>query len=184
MKAMQFKHIAMAGVLALGLANQSFAVDVAESTSVMADLECLVVQAKAALANASLTGVDATAEAGARAAAIDEAVKAGREALAAMTQAIADGDETAAQAAEDALAAALSQARDALAGVLPEKMAAKGEAEAEPEEAGEELPNIYDVPWKSEGIRAYYQSLFGSFHDASSFGGEKVINVDEDATKM
>jgi len=178
MKAMQLKHVAMAGILALGLSAQSFAVNVAESTSVLADLESLAVKAQKIIADGALAkDLDAIEEGSKRSAAIDDAVKAGREALAAMEQAVANGDDAAAQAAEDALAAALSQARDALSGVLPEKAAAKGEAEAEPEEAGDELPNIYDEPWKSQGIRAYYQSLFNTFNEASSYGGDKEVDA-------
>ena len=184
MKAKQLKYIAVAGVLALSLANHSFAVDVAESTSVLEDLESLAVKAQKIIAEGALDkNLDTVEEGGMRWAAITNAVEAGRVALADMEQAVADGDESAAQDAEDALAAALGQAKEALSGVLPEKMADEGETAVEPEqETG--LPNIYDEPWQSEGIRAYYQSLFNSFNDASSYGGDKVMDFDdEDATR-
>jgi len=182
MKAKQLKYIAVAGVLALSLANNSFAVDVAESSSVLEDLESLVLKAqKIIAAGAATKDLDAIEVGKQQAAAIDDAVKAGRQALADMEQAVADGDESAAQDAEDALAAALGQAKEALTGVLPEKVADEGEDETavEPEqETG--LPNIYDEPWQSEGIRAYYQSLFNSFNDASSYGGDKVVDFDDE----
>ena len=187
MKAIQFKYIAVAGLLVLGLANHSFAADVAEASGVMADLESLVVQAKASLANAALGGdVDAIAEANKRSAAIDAAVAAGNEALSAMEAAVANGDEDAAKMAENDLAAALGQAKNALGGVLPATAAASPKKSSEAksnddEEKDGDPPNIYDVPWKSQGIRAYYQSLFGAFHDASGFGQGKGFG-DQDAT--
>lgn len=187
MKAIQFKYVAVAGLLVLGLANHSFASNIAEASGVMADLESLVVQAKAALANAALSGdVDAIAEANKRSAAIDAAVAAGNEALAAMEAAAANGDEEAAKMAENDLAAALGQAKNALIGVLPAMAAASPKASTkaasdEDEEETGDIPNIYDVPWKSQGIRAYYQSLFGAFHDASGFGQGKGFG-DQDAT--
>lgn len=195
MKAIQFKHVAVAGLLVLSLANQSFAVNAAEAAGVLADLEALVVQAKATLANAALGGdVDAIAEANKRSGAIDGAVGAGRDALAAMEQAIAAGDADAAEAAEDALAAALGQARDALSGVLPETAAASPKKKPkkvksdEDEEDEEGSPNIYDVPWKSQGIRAYYEELFGTWEDASGFGqgkgfGDRDPTPETDATQ-
>lgn len=181
MKTMQLKYVAVAGLLMLGLANHAFAVNVAEASGVMADLESLAVQAKAALANAALGGnVDAIAEANKRSAAIDAAVAAGNEALSAMELAMANGDAAAAESAEDELAAALAQAQAALSGVLPETAATK-KPEKSKSDKKEDFPNIYDVPWKSQGIRAYYQSLFGSFHDASSFGHGQGFG-DQDAT--
>jgi len=184
MKVIQLKHAALAGILALGLSTQSFAVDVAEATSVLADLQALAVKAQKIITDGAVAkDLDAIAEGQKRSAAIDEAINAGLEALADMEQAVAVGDEAAAQAAEDALAAALSQAKDALSGILPEETAAAEEEAVDEPEAEEGLPNTYDKPWQSEGIRAYYQSLFNSFNEASSYGGEKVINVDEDATR-
>lgn len=42
-------------------------------------------------------------------------------------------------------------------------------------------PNIYDVPWKSDGIRSYYESLFKGMWDASAFGGSSGFG-DREAT--
>lgn len=185
MKMKQVKYAVVASLLALGLVNQSYAVDAAAAAGVMADLESLVVQAKEVLSKAALGGdVDAIAEANKRSEAIDTAVAAGRGALAAMEQAIANGDDDAAASAEEDLAAALSRASDALSGVLPASAAIasqNGEGNSTAGDGAEDLPNIYDVPWKSQGIRAYYQSLFGVFHDASSFGHGKGFG-DKDAT--
>jgi len=185
MKAIQLKNVALAGILALGLSTQSFAVNVAESTSVLADLQALAVKAQMMITDgASDKDLDAIAEGQKRSAAIDEAIDAGVAALAAMEQAVAVGDEAAAQAAEDALAKALSDAKDAFSGILPEQVATEEEdSDTDSEETEEGLPNIYDKPWESDGMRAYYESLFNVFNEGSSYGGEKVINVDEDATK-
>lgn len=186
MKMNQLKYVVVASLFALGLVNQSLAVDVAAASGVMADLEGLVVAAKENLANAALSGdVDAIAEANKRSDAIDAAVAAGREALSAMEQADANGDADVAESAEDDLAAALRQAKDALSGALPEVADSqvagkKNNGNGGPGKPGDP-PNIYDVPWKSQGIRAYYQSLFGAFHDASSFGHGKGFG-DRDAT--
>ena len=93
----------------------------------------------------------------------------------------ANGNTEAADAAEAKLAEALLQARNALLGIFSQTVAA-----AEPGDDGEkdyDPPNIYDVPWKSQGIRAYYESLFGTFEDASAFGGVKGFDyLDEEAT--
>jgi hypothetical protein len=116
----------------------------------------------------------------AQSAEVDKAVEAGREALAEMELAMDNGDTEAADAAEAKLAEALLQARNALLGIFPVTVAA-----AEPGDDGEkdyDPPNIYDVPWKSQGIRAYYESLYGSFNDASAFGGQRGFG-DRDATQ-
>jgi hypothetical protein len=183
MKTIQFKCVAIALISALSLASQSFAVDVAEAASVMADLDTLAIQAKANLANASLNNLGATDEANQQSVAIDEAVEAGREALADMEQAVANGDDEAAEAAEDALASALRQAKAVLAGVLTAAVATSSDEQADEsqDDSGEEpeggwgSPNIYDQPWQTTGIRAYYESLFGAFQDASGFGDQKAF---------
>ena len=179
MKAIQLKYIAVAGLLVLGLANHTFASKAAEAAGVMADLESLVVQAKATLAKASLESTDAVADPLAQSAEVDKAVEAGREALAAMEQAMANGDTEAADAQEAKLAEALLQARNALQGIFPE-MAAAADPVDEPGKKYKK-PNIYEVPWKSQGIRAYYESLFNTFEDARDFGGGRGFG-DRDAT--
>jgi hypothetical protein len=177
MKAMQLKYIAVAGLLVLSLANQSFAVDVAEASGVMADLESLAVQAQKIITDGALAkDPDAIVEANKRSAAIDAAVADGRVSLAAMEQAIANGNTDLAESAEDDLAEALRQARDAFAGVLLETATVSANEESEDDsDDGSLQPNINDVPWKSQGIRAYYDSLFRSFDDASAYGRTKGL---------
>jgi hypothetical protein len=180
MKMIQFKYAVTACLMAFGLVSQSFAVDVAEAASVLSDLENLAIQAKANLANASLENLGATDVANQQSVEIDKAVDAGRDALAAMEDAILKGDDDAAEAAEDALADALRQAKAVLAGVLTaavatseEEQSDESQDDAEEEQEGDDPPNIYDQPWKTDGIRAYYQSLFGAFEDASAFGDQR-----------
>ena len=92
MKTIQFKCVVTACLLAFGLVSHSFAVDVAEAASVLNDLETLAIQAKANLANASLENLGATDVANQQSAEIDKAVDAGRDALAAMEEAVANGE--------------------------------------------------------------------------------------------
>jgi len=188
MKAMQFKYVAVACLLALSLSSQSFAVDAAEATGVMADLDSLVTEAQKIIsAEASALDSAAADEAIARSVELDKAVAAGREALSAMEEAIANGDDAAAEAAEDDLAAALRRARDVLAGVLTASVATSSDESQDDSVAGPvsdwDAPNIYDVPWKTQGIRAYYDSLFATYQDSSSFGKTAGSGgVEEDAT--
>ena len=179
----------VAGLMAMVLVNQAHAVDTAAAAGIMAEVESLAVSAKANLAEAALSGnVDAVAEAGKRSDAIDAGVAAAKEAYAAMERALANGDEDAAESAEDDLASALKQVKDALTGAIPDTVAgttdqwkaSKTNTGGGPGHANDP-PNIYDVPWKSQGIRAYYQSLFGVFHNASGFGHGRGFG-DRDAT--
>jgi hypothetical protein len=188
-KNMILKKGLFAGLMAFVFAGQSNAVDLAASAGVMTDVQALSVQAKANLATAAVGGdVDAVAEANKRSDAIDAAVAAAQRAYSSMTKAMENNDQTAAESAEDSLAAALQQCKDALTGVLPEASEngkakwkeSKDNTGGGPGKPGD-TPNIYDVPWKSQGIRAYYQSLFGSFHDASAFGHGRGFG-DRDAT--
>lgn len=185
MKAIQLKYVAVVGLLVLSLANHSFAVDAAEASGVMADLETLVSQAKLTLSKASLVDADAVAEANELSAAIDAAVAAGRDALSTMEQAIANGDAEGAAAAEDAMAAALRQARDLFLGIFPATAAATDTGDDSESEQDENPPNIYDDPWESQGLRAYYESLFGAFQEASSTveGGAIGGRPEIDATR-
>lgn len=185
-----FSKIGMvAGLMALVFANQANAVDMAAAAGVMADVESIAVMAKANLAQAALGGdVDAIAEASKRSDAIDAGVAAAQEAYSAMERAVANGDEDAAGSAEDDLAAAQKQVRDALTGAIPETVATASDQwkESQANTGGGpgnayDPPNIHDVPWKSQGLRAYYQSLFGTFHDASGFGHGRGFG-DRDAT--
>lgn len=159
------------------LVGQSKAVDLAESAEVMGEVESMSVSAKAAIAEAALGGdTEAIAEAQKRSDAIDAAVAMARDAFASMKLSIESGNIDAAETAEDELAAALNMVADALMGAIPEEMTASDETgSAEQQAAGEpddseDPPNIHEVPWKSQGIKAYYQSLFGQWWNASAFG--------------
>lgn len=183
------KSALIAGFCAIALAGQvSAAVDVAEAASVMAEVESMSVSAKANLAKAAAAGdTDAVAEAKKRSDAIDVAVASARNAFSQLETNVQNGDMDAAETAQDELAAALVQVRDALMGAIPETMVAEQQGEAAEEDAGEgnggpqDPPNIYEVSWKSEGIKAYSQSLFGTFWESSAFGTQRGFG-DLDAT--
>lgn len=168
--------------------GQSMAVDLAAAAGVMAEVESMSVHAKANLAEAALAGdTDAIMEAKKRSDAIDGAVASARAAFAKMETDIKGGEMDAAEAAEDDLAATLVQVKDALIGAIPEALAEEVEQTENAEMAGgapgnpDDPPNIYEVPWKSEGIKAYYQGLFGEFWNASAFGHGNGLG-DRDAT--
>jgi hypothetical protein len=182
MKAIEFKHAVVISLLVLGFATHSSAVNLSQAAGLMAALESEAVQAKATLAKASLAGVDAVADPLAQSDEVDQAVSAGREALAAMEQAEVDGDIEAADAAGVKLAAALERARNARQGIFPETSTSVADADDDIEK-DYTPPNIYDDPSESQGIRAYYESLFGVFDDASSFGQKGYRGSDQDATK-
>ncbi len=182
------KYGFLSALCAMTLVGQSLAVDVAESAGVMAEVEAMSVQAKANLASAALGGdMDAIAEAQKRSDAIDAAVAAARAAFAKMEGDVKSGDMDAAESSEDDLAASLVQVKDALMGAIPESlMAAAKEQKSKKQAKGrpgnpDNPPNIYEVPWKSEGIKAYYQGLFGEFWNASAFGHGQGFG-DRDAT--
>ena len=168
------------------IAGRSVAVDLAEAAGVMAEIEAMAVSAKAAIADAAVSGGDVV-EAQTRADAIDAAVAQARDAFSNMELSIQSGDMDAADTAEDELAAALVLVRDALMGAIPEAMTdaggnegAAGQQQGTPGDP-DDPPNIHEVPWKSQGIKAYYQSLFGDWWNASAFGHGRGFG-DGDAT--
>lgn len=170
------------------LVGQAGAVDLAEAAEVMSDVEAMSISAKTAVAEAALGGdTDAIAEAQKRSDAIDAAVAMARDAYADMERNIQNGDMDAAETAEDDLAAALVQVKNALMGAIPETMVATagnengGQRPGGPPGNPDNPPNIHEVPWKSQGIKAYYQSLFGEWFNASAFGLARGFG-DGDAT--
>ncbi len=180
------------GVLALLCATvfvgQSKAAGLEEAAGVMAEVESMSVSAKANLADAALGGdTEAIAEAKKRSDAIDAAVADAREAFAKLEVNTKSGDADAAETSEDDLAAALVQVKDALMGAIPESMTAQVDKNKSKKHAGgkpgkpNDPPNINEVPWKSQGIKAYYQGLFGEFWNASAFGHASGFG-DRDAT--
>lgn len=164
------------------------AADMAGASGVLAEVSVMAVQAKAGLASAANSGdVKAISDAVNRADAVDAAVADARSAYAAMERAAAGGDEDAAAASADALEAARQAASDALNGVVPEavqKTAQEIWKESTTNTGGGpgsayDAPNIYDVPWQTQGMRSLYTALFGSFWSAS---GQTSPGDDYDAT--
>ncbi len=167
---------------------QVHAADMAAASGVLAEVSVMAVQAKAGLADAANSGdVKAIADAVSRADAVDSAVADARDAYAAMERAAAGGDEDAAAAAADSLEAARQKASDALKGIVPEavqKTAKEVWKDSTSNTGGGpgnayDPPNIYDVPWQTQGMRSLYTSLFGNFWSAS---GQTSPGNDFDAT--
>ncbi len=164
--------IAMAGLVQ--------AADMATASGVLANVATMSVQSKANLASAASSGdVAAIAEAAKRADAVDAAMADAQDAYAAMERAVAGGDTDAAASASDDLEAAQQRASDALNGAIPDaepKSAQEAWKESQTNTGGGpnkayDPPNIYNVPWQTQGLRSLYTSLFGSFWTASSQGG-------------
>lgn len=174
----------------LALVGYAKALDLAEVFTVMAQVESMAVHAKANLV-AAATGKDASLtleEAKTRSDAIDTAVAKARDIAAKIEIDFKNNDNDAAEADGDELAAALKQVADALLGAIPAQLAQQVEEKQSQELSGgrtgnpEDPPNIREVPWKSEGIKAYYQGLFGEFWNASAFGLGHGLE-DRDATQ-
>jgi hypothetical protein len=106
-----------------------------------------------------------------------------------MEHALAGDDADAAASASDDLDAAQQRANDALNGAVPDAVQKSAQdvwKESKTNTGGGpgqayDPPNIYDVPWQTQGMRSLYSSLFGSFWEASSQGGSHVFG-DGDAT--
>ncbi len=156
------------------------AADMAAASGILANVAVLSVQSKADLAAAASSGdVAAINEAAKRADAVDSAMVDAQAAYAEMERATADGDDDVAAAASDDLEAALQRANDALNGAIPDaepKSAQEAWKESQTNTGGGpsrayDPPNIYDVPWQTQGLRSLYSSLFGAFWTSSSQGG-------------
>ena len=161
-------------------------VDMAAATGTLADISVMAVQAKANLAAAANNGdIDEIADATKRADAIDAAVTEAQKAFTVTENAVAQNDEAAAAEALASLNSSWKKANDALNGAVPEatpKGAHDKWKESQTNTGGGpgkayDPPNIYDVPWQSDGMRAVYAAEFGNFFIAggNSFG-------DSDAT--
>ena len=164
----------------LMLAIQANAVDQAAAAANLAEIATISVQSKANLASASLGGdIEAIAEAGKRSDAVDAAMAQGQEAHAAMERAVANGDEDAAQSAMEDLQASKEKANDALGGVIPDALAQSVHnqwKEGQTNTGGGpgkayDAPNIYDVPWQTQGMRTFYQGLWGNLWASGRTGG-------------
>jgi len=164
------------------------AADLAGASGAFAEIAALSGQAAVNLAMAALRGdVVLIAEAAKRADAVDAALVEAVDAYATLEGAAPNDD---AGLPAEALVAAQQKAYDALYGTLPDKVAEsfrarRGEGrggarggEGRGGRAGRgggsreayDPPNLEGVPWKSEGLRSFYQDLFGDFWNASAFG--------------
>ena len=168
MKKHQYSKLGLIAFIAVLAASiQVRAADMAWAAGARADIYVAATEASAAVAAASSSGGNAVQEAQAKLEAINENIKAANEAYAAM-EAAGDGDAT---AARDALSNARQQA---LGGAAP--VAAS--------EQGSTFPNIYDVPWETDGLRqqknAQYQTELSTTAGGGAGFAERIS--DEDAT--
>lgn len=178
--------ITLSSICLIGMcyATTASAVDQAAAAADLADISAISVQAKASLAEAALSGdVDAIAEAEKRSDAIDGAAAQATAAYATLESELASGNEDAAQSAADDLKAAVENARDAIQGIISQDMANAGDKAKNSKKNSVggpgrpyDPPNMYDIPWNSAGMRAFYQSNFGNFWQAG------VSPTDKEAT--
>lgn len=182
----------MVGAVALVLMASSpvRAADLADASGTLAKVAVMAVQAKANLALAASGGdVNAIADAVKRADAVDAAMAEAQEAFSALERAVAGNDEDAAAAVSDDLDAARQKAFDALNGAVPEASPQSEHAkwvEGQKNTGGGpgrayDPPNIYGRPWDTQGLRHFYEGLFGGFWSASGHGGGRGCG-DFDAT--
>jgi hypothetical protein len=170
----------------LGLAK---AADMVAATGILANIESMVVQAKANLALAASSGdVAAISEASKRADAVDAASAEANQMFAALEGAADDNQAATAMAG---LEAAKTKADDALNGTIPEPTP-KSKKEVWKESTtntggspggGYDPPNVYDVPWQSAGMRSMSAGMFSSAY--TSTGGSSASSKgfgDGDAT--
>lgn len=181
------KVVSVVAVAMIATLIQVQAADMAAASGTLADVAVMAVQAKANLAVAANSGdINAVSEAMKRADAVDSALASAQEALAALDIAKTPGDESAATSALDS---ARQKAFDALNGPVPEAVQPSVHdqwKESQTNTGGGpgrayDPPNIYDVPWQTQGLRHFYQSMFGNFWSASSHGGSHSFG-DRDAT--
>ena len=177
----------LAGLFSVAVASVA-AADIASASAILAEIEAQAVEAKAAMAAAALNGdLDQFADAKKKSDAIDAACTKARKSFAALEQYVQSGDQKAAAGAEDEMKEALSQVAEAMTGVIPEELAEMAQQQGEQEKPaaakGPALnpPNPRDVPWKSEGVRQFYEEVFSDNFDSSTFGGGSNFG-DSDAT--
>ena len=182
----------IAALVAVATVAQVRAADMAAASGVLANVSAMAVQAKAGLASAAESGnVEAVAEATKRANAVDAAVADAQKAYAAMERAVSGGDPDTAASAFDDLQAAEKRASDALnGGEAPDAApkASKNDWKESTSNTGGgpteaySAPNIYNVPWRSEGLRSLYDSLFGTFWASTVSMGGSMDAGEGDAT--
>jgi hypothetical protein len=189
MKKQYLKYMGLLTCVAtLLIAGQALAADLAAASGVLADVAVISTQASADLAVATGRGVDAITEAQKRAAGVDAAMGDAQDAYTAMERAVAGGDEDAATAAKEDLDAAHQAAQDALGGAAPDAVPQSKHdqwKESQTNTGGGpakayDPPNIYDIPSQTQGLRQFYQSLFGHFWSSSSFGSGNEYHEHDD----
>lgn len=178
MKKNHYSKISLIACVALLFAAMSAkAVDMAAATGLLADIAVAATQANSILATAADSGdLDAVAKANEVVEAVKQAMEEAMEAY----KALQAGDD----AALKKLEAAKQKAINALGG-KPGGAAEESASESSPKEEGEgeySFPNIYDIPWKSEGLRSLYQELFDIGMNASSQGGSDFAESDATET--
>jgi hypothetical protein len=150
--------------------------DMAAASGMLAEIAAAATQANAAWAAAANSGdTDALEAAQAVVGAVQAASEEALKAYAAL-EASGGSNDAAMEAIEDAL----SSAKGALG---EEKQGDAGEADPAGEGDDEDkLPNPYDVPWQSDGLRELYEELFNIVQSASAQGGAEF--PDRDATNI
>jgi hypothetical protein len=182
---------AATGALLFSISMIASAVDRAEITGDVAKLHEISVSGLKNVSDSALGGdPGAIQENMTRSHAIDAAVAAGMGEHQKYENALSAGDEDAAAAHADNVKTQVQKAEDALSGALPEdtkQMTSHEQWKESKTNTGSgpgrayDPPNIYDVPWESQGVRSFYQSLWGNFW-ASSGGGGARRPGDRDAT--
>lgn len=181
------------GLVALLVAMTAFgraqAADMAAASGTLADIAVMATQAKANLALAAIGGdVNEIADAAKRADAVDAAMDAGQKAYAAKEAATNEDDDA---AATEALDAAHQKADNALNGAVPEATPSSAHdvwKESQTNTGGGpssayDPPNIYDVPWQSQGLRSLYSSMFSIVYSSNGGSSADVNDYgDRDAT--
>ncbi|MDF7800510.1 hypothetical protein P4C99_13615 [Pontiellaceae bacterium B1224] len=156
----------LTGMLCATMASAQ--VDQAAVAADLGSINNISTQASNALtkeANAKPVDTEALAEAQKRSEAISGLAEQAKSLAATMLSQLANGNEDAAQATADEIKATVGKAKDALQGVIPQEVMdvanSKGESVSGPGFPFDP-PNMYDVPWQSQEMQAFYQNYFGT----------------------
>lgn len=189
MKRHFLKKTSLVAVLAAMTALvQAQAMDMAAASGTLAEIAVMAVQAKADLAVAAIGGnVDEIADATKRADAVDAAMEEAQQAYVAKGAAANEADDA---ASTESIEAARQKADDALNGAVPESAPENSHdvwKESQKNTGGGpgrayDPPNIYDVPWQSQGLRSLYSSMFSVGNSANGSSGSGNSFGDSDAT--
>jgi hypothetical protein len=155
------------------------AVDMPVASGLVSDVSVMAVQAKASLAKAASSGdIQAITTATKISELIDNALAEAEAAYAAIEKAVAAGDQKAAAKAAEKLAKSVEVAKAAKTGELP-KATKKPDDNQSVGAGAYDVPNIYEVPWQSAGLRSIYSALFNEVLVAS---GGSMEFIEGDAT--